>query len=453
MSTKRKHGGGRSPLKAIGITAGIGSMLVGAREAGFKVEGQVEWRKYYRAKDEDGKDTFTANFPGAILKPAVEDLTPQEIERMMGADLAMGHPECGNFSRLSGANRDHRTRALDPADIPLFVNLVASFKPKFFVMDDLPASLAAFPMSEYTQRLEEYDLYPEWISNWGYGNVQRGRDRMFMIGALKNQRWAFVPGEREHDLVVSDVIGDLSEPSRGSNIPNHDPQDMSADCPRAFNLGGHGKKNTWADAKRYFSDKPGGYTLSYDPGAVAKKRRIADGKDPMVKRIGFLKGHWDGPAHVLTGGNPTMHHHRCDPYTIRERARIQGFPDEFVFYGTKLNERGEWNHADNQHMIRQTGKAMPIQFNTYVAKQIASHLRGEPFEASNARVKPANGFIDDAKKWYCGSVGYANQRAACGSCWMSVDCSIRRDRYGIRDSSAFNPTIPGQSTAKRRTRS
>ena len=57
-------------------------------------------------------------------------------------------------------------------------------------------------------------------------------------------------------------------------------------------------------------------------------------------RIGFLKGHWDGPSHVLTGGNAILHHHRCDPYTIRERARIQGFPDDFTFYGTVMGGRG-----------------------------------------------------------------------------------------------------------------
>ena len=54
-------------LKAIGITCGVGSMLLGARNAGFKVEGNVEWRKYYHAEDDAGRNTFTANFEGAAF--------------------------------------------------------------------------------------------------------------------------------------------------------------------------------------------------------------------------------------------------------------------------------------------------------------------------------------------------------------------------------------------------
>lgn len=439
----------RPRRKAIGITCGVGSMLVGARAAGFEVVGNVEWRKYYLARDADGRSTFTDNFPGAIVKQKITDFSTQEIERLMEADIALGHPECGNFSHLSGANANREQTLLDPADIPLFCDLVAQLKPRFFVMDDLPKSFIAFPMEKYAEKLPEYDLFPEWISNWGYGNAQRGRDRLFMIGALKSERWAFRPGEAVHDLTVADVIGDLSTPSNRSNIPNHDPQDLSADCPRAFNLGKHKKKNTWADAKKYFEGKPGGFTLSYDPGPAARKKRIAEDKDPMVKRIGFLKGHWDGPAHVLTGGNPTMHHHRCEPYTIRERARLQGFPDDFVFYGTKLNDRGEWDHANNQHMIRQTGKAMPIQFCTYVSKQIMAHLEGQPFVSSGARVKPRNEYVDAAKLWYCENIGYADPARACGECWMRAECSIRTGRYGLPPIEPDDTLPPKRNNAKR----
>ena len=90
-------------MKAIGITCGIGSMLLGARQAGFEIEGNVEWRKYYHESDEHGRNTFRENFPGASFP---ERMTDEEFERFSNADLALGHPECGNFSQLSGANAD-----------------------------------------------------------------------------------------------------------------------------------------------------------------------------------------------------------------------------------------------------------------------------------------------------------------------------------------------------------
>jgi DNA (cytosine-5)-methyltransferase 1 len=404
----------------VGITCGIGSLLTGARAAGFKVLGNVEWRKYYHATDEAGRNTFTENFPGAVFPDNLDDLDHDTIQRLMGAHLAVGHPECGNFSQLSGANKNRMEKVFDPADIPLFVDLVARMKPRFFVMDDLPRSFLAYPMAKYAEKLSEYDLYPEWVSNWGYGNVQKGRNRMFMLGALRAERWAFRPGEEEHGLKVRDCIGDLGSPGRGSNLPNHDPHDNQLDCFRALNLGEYRRKNSWDQVREYFLDKPGGHTLEYprEDGSV-------------VKRIGFLKGHWDGPSHVLTGGNAILHNKRCEPYTVRERARIQGFPDEFIFYGTVLNDRGEWNHDTNMHLVKQTGKAMPVQFAEYVARQVKAHIEKEKFTSSGKRVIPANEHVDEAKRWYCQEVGYSDQQAACSECWLQQRCSIRTEKYGM----------------------
>jgi DNA (cytosine-5)-methyltransferase 1 len=416
----------RKQFTAIGLTCGVGSMLCGARAAGFDVLGNVEWRNYYHYKDEQGRNTFTENFPGAKFVENVDHLSMDEIERMMRADIALGHPECGRFSILDGTNKKAAAaagrpdRGLDPGDIPLFVELVGRMRPRFFVMDDLPKAFAAFSMERYAERLPDYDLFPEWVSNYGYGNPQKQRNRMFMIGSMKRERWAFRPGEVASSLTVADVIGDLSAPRRGSNIPNHEPHDMSSDCFRALNLGGYRKKNTWGEVRDYFKSVKSGKILQYE-----------DARGQMMTRIGFVKGHWDGPAHVLTGGNACIHALRCEPYTIRERARIQGFPDDFIFYGTILNERGEWDHDKNNHLVRQTGKAMPVQFCEYAARQVMAHCRGEEFASSGYRLLPPSEHIDDAKRWYCSNVGYANQRRACGSCWLFDQCVIRTEKYGI----------------------
>ena len=336
-------------LTALGLTSGIGSLLVGARQAGFEVLGNVEWRRYYFSKDPLGRNTFTENFPGAIFKNKIEDLTPQEIERVMNADLALSHPECGRYSQLSSMNTDQSD---DPGDIPLFVDLVARLKPKFFIMDDLPKCFKAFPMREFSVRLPEYDLYPEWISNFHYGNVQKNRKRMFMVGAMKSERWAFRPGERENALTLRDVIGDLGEPRAGSNYPNHDPHVLDEIVGRGKHLEtlGRDRAATYADLRDFFQSNPSGTILRY----VSSTGKI------KVKPS-HATGYWNAHAHVLDGASLSMHPIRCLPYTIRERARIQGFPDDFVFYGTRLNAAGEWNHEKNNNIIKQTGKAMPIQ--------------------------------------------------------------------------------------------
>ena len=66
-------------MRAVGITCGIGSLLIGARQAGFEVVGNIEWRKYYHARDQHGRNTFTENFRGAFFREKIDDLTPQEL--------------------------------------------------------------------------------------------------------------------------------------------------------------------------------------------------------------------------------------------------------------------------------------------------------------------------------------------------------------------------------------
>lgn len=399
----------RRKLRALGFTCGIGSMLVGARRAGFDVVGNVEWRGYYHARDAEGRNTFEANFPGAFLARRLDELSAERRAAIQGVDLIMGHPECGNFSNL---NTNHAEDSHDPGDIPLFVDAIAELRPRFFAMDDLPKSFVAFSMEEYARRLPGYDLFPEWVSNWGYGNVQKQRNRFFMIGALKAERFTFRANEARHALTVKDVIGDLL--GGEGKILNHDRHALREPCAKGLHLDYHGHRATWGDMKRYCAKLRNGAPYQYH------------GPNEEVKtRIGSYKGHWEGPAHVLTGGISGFHAIRCEPYSIRERARMQGFPDDFVFHGTTLNARGEWNHDRNPHMVRQTGKAMPIQFCEHVARLAAACALGRKIDATDSRVIPANPHVSQAKTWYCRNVGYGDaQRAACDACWLRRECPM-----------------------------
>lgn len=411
-------------MRAIGLTCGIGSMLVGARQAGFEILGNVEWRKYYFAEDAEGRNTFRANFPGAFFKRRIEDLSRDEIERIMGVELALGHPECGAYSQLNAVNTDSRAeRAKDAGDIPLFTALVARTRPRFFAMDDLPPSLVAYPMSAYAEALPDYDLFPEWVSNFNYGNVQRHRKRMFMIGARKEERFVFSPGESENALTVADVIGDLpTEPRPRGNFPNHDPHCLDEECQRGLGMEYLGHRPSWREVRDWFAKARPVETFRY----------VSPTTGDFKNKPGWYKARWDGGSPVLDGGSGHMHPLRNLPFTIRERARIQGFPDDFVFYGTKFNEAGEWDHVRNVTMLKQTGKAMPVQFNRYFSIIVRDHILGRPSpEVTGRRFLSPNPHVDEAKRWYCSNVGYSDQARACGACWMSERCEIKRDKYGF----------------------
>lgn len=421
-------------LRAVGITCGIGSMLVGARQAGFTVIGNIEWRKYYHYKDSEGRNTFVNNFPGAFMVHKVEDLSPRQLSWATGCDLAIGHPECGLYSQMQGCNnfrvgrqegaRSREEKLKDQGDIPLFLDLIRQLRPRYFVMDDLPKSFLACPMKEYTDRLPEYDLFPEWISNYHYGNVQRRRIRMFMIGSLKSERFVFSPGEKDHRNRLCDLLGDLPLHPEAGAILNHDPHTEDEPCGRGLHMDYPWHRPTYGDYRRWMEARPEGTVFEYHSPH-------SEVEGDTKKKPGWYKQRWQGPCAVIDGGSGHTHPLRNLPFTIRERARIQGFPDDFVFYGTRLNENGEWNHEKNIHMVKQTGKAMPVQFCRYVSELIAAHIRGVDFKSTGRRFASPDPYVTEAKVWFCDNIGYADQESACNQCWNYSSCTIRSSKYGI----------------------
>ena len=257
----------RIPLRAVGITAGIGSMLAAARSAGFQVLGNIEWRPDFHFRDRRGQNTFRMNFPGIPFVGSIQGLTLEQVDDLTGADLIVSHPECGHFSKLDAVNRKGSSdRLMDAFDIPLAIKLIARLKPRYFILDDLPLSLVPFPMSEYAKRLPDYCLFPEMIGKFFYGNAQRGRNRMFMIGALRTERFVFVPNEDSAaGPTVRDVIGDLvdadGEPL--GNYHNHHPHVVDAACANAKGLIAAGRRSTWREVKEYMSRQPSGHAVKY----------------------------------------------------------------------------------------------------------------------------------------------------------------------------------------------
>lgn len=318
---------------------------------------------------------------------------------------------CGRYSQLSfSVGGDYRSgRAGDASDIPLFLKLVARLKPRFFLMDDLPASFEALPMSEYIKILPEYDLFPEWISNWGYGNIQKHRNRMFMVGALKSEKFAFVPGEQEHDRVLKDEIPDLIGFENAEDVMNHANVNLDYIPGRYVNMDYYGHRPSWRELRD---------SNSFDHRANIP---YATESGEVKHRPGTLSPAWDGYCNTLSGGFNPLHPLRRLPLSIRERARIQGFGDDFVFFhDTEGPDRKVWEpyNSDGQRGIKQTGKAMPLHFCNFVAAQVQAHCQGKKFKATGQRVIKDNDQVSKAKRDFAEQSGYANPEAVAKACWL-----------------------------------
>ncbi|MCK5347112.1 MAG: DNA cytosine methyltransferase, partial [Candidatus Heimdallarchaeota archaeon] len=77
------------------------------------------------------------------------------------------------------------------------------------------------------------------------------------------------------------------------------------------------------------------------------------------------------------GTHPLLHPRSCLPLSIRERARVMGFPDNFNFYGTKYENDGTWVHNRNATMIQQTGRCIPCEFPGFLIQQFNAFLNND----------------------------------------------------------------------------
>jgi site-specific DNA-cytosine methylase len=391
-------------MKAIGLTCGIGSMLIGAGFAGFKVIGNIEWRPYYHT------ETFTKNFPKAFLTKNMEEDSPLWYHKEV--ELAMGHPECGNYSNL----RTNEPKFDDPGDIPLFINMVKKIRPEFFVMDNLPGSLIAVPIKTYFEELSGYRLFPEWVSNYHYGNSQFFRRRFFLIGCKRGYDFVFRPGEFSHEKQLADVIGDLPD-RRDIYKMNHVHRRDSEIIPTGWaahqlRLKRKNNKITYGDLKRYIKDYPTGKNFQY-----------VNLKGETKLRPGYCKIKLNHHSPVMTGGGSALDNHYRDdtlsPLTIRERARIQGCPDDFIFHPLDNMKDPRMYSC----VYKQTGKFMPVEFCAYAAKQIFKYLSGDEQRSEGHRFINPNPYIDEAKRWLCSEGKYKGRGGLCEACWIG-SCEI-----------------------------
>jgi site-specific DNA-cytosine methylase len=403
-------------MKALGMISGVGSMLIGAKRQGYDIVGNIEWRQYYHS------GTFEYNFPGSFMVDTLKDLTPEQLESCKDLDLLIGHTECGNFSNLR-ADKNNKIDAGDKGDIPQLIEAVQKLRPKFFVMDNLPKSLIVADWAWYMENLPDYDIHFEWINNHGYGNIQKNRKRLFVIGSLRELGFYFIPGESEHDTTVLERLEEISPDAenndnlcvddtlRGWARYNFDEKYL--ECSKDENQ----------LTLKEFQDIIRDYPCNLNFPRINKK-----GEHKF--RIGFSKINVDGPALVLSGGGGAAfdNHFRSDtlmPFTIRERAKIQGCPDDFVFLPKGVSKQNK----DYQNLIKQTGKFMPVEFCTFITQQIKDFLEGNRDEGNytQKRLINPNNYVDQNKYGFCQTVGYSNQGKVCEFCGSKKYCKSKKN--------------------------
>jgi len=383
-------------LNVLGIEAGIGSMLIPAKKLGLNIIGNIETRNQFYT------GTFEKNFLDSFL------IKKYDGRKLPKIDILVSQPKCGNFSSMSWANSGGKSdMSKKQSKFPLVVNFINKIKPKIFFIDNLPKSLLGSPLTWWADQLKDYKIDIEYISNYHYGNLQLKRNRIFIFGWLKDlDNFVFKPGEINNKKIVKDLLDNIDE-----NLMNHDlfPDDYPA--PNMSPL-------TITKAREFFKNFPEGINPSYirdemtdEVFYLPEDKKYLYHEFEINKRIGTKKIRWNKHAQTVTSNVNLYHSIRNDPLTCRERAMLQGFPNdfEFVFSNTK--------QKFGKEMGCQTGQSIPIEFTTYMYKLIINWFNGVESKINGHR-HLSNDLVENSKKDYCKKYGKLN----CETCVCNETC-------------------------------
>jgi len=308
-------------MKAIDLFAGAGGLSLGLKNAGWDVVAAVEVDKYAVA-------THHQNFPNTKgLRCDVRDV---DWSKYQDIDLVAGGPPCQPFS-VSGKQLGQQ----DMRDmVPEFVRVVSEVLPRAFVMENVKG-LASAKFKDYLDKAVGV------LKALGY-NVNH---------AVLNSADHGVPQFRERLFVVGIRDGEFKFPK-----PTHGP----------------GYKHPWvtvADALAYAPyDTPNAAKVVYCKNPILRKSpnagMLVNGKGrPLnlnMPSMTIPASAGGNRTHIIDRDNVLFEYHAslmkggkaraglvdgCRRLTLRECARIQGFPDSFDFIGPKSKQYSQVGNA------------------------------------------------------------------------------------------------------------
>lgn len=328
---------------------GLGMAAKLASRPGYRISHQ--WASDY---DEDTCRTYATNICGvqetsSVVHGDVRTLDFRVLKEAGDIDgLAFGFP-CNDFSQVG------EQKGFDGEFGPLYtygIKALEMFKPAWFLAENvggIRANGGAALKQIFGDMIRSgYRIYPHYYKFEQYG-VPQARHRMIVVGIRNDLDIEFkIPSPAPF------AKEDVSAKTALSNIPaKASGQEATRQSPTVIERLNHIEpgKNAWTE------DMPEHLRINTKTKLSSIYRRL----------------HPEKPAYTVTGsgGGGTHIYHWAEPraLTNRERARLQTFPDDFEFVGSKESVR------------KQIGMAVPVKGAKIIFEAILDSFSGRPYES------------------------------------------------------------------------
>lgn len=324
----------KEKLKYIDLFAGAGGFSLGFDNKGFQNVFSIDIEPSFC-------ETYKYNFSNhQLVEKDICELSDTEIKYLKEfeeVDVVIGGPPCQGFSIAGNIGRkftdDPRNRLFKE-----FVRVVDVVKPKFFVMENV-ARLYTHNKGETRKEILNdfenlgYKVECKILNSADYG-VPQVRKRAIFIGSKTNSTIEFPVKKVENYISVKEALSKYPKLESGeeSSIPNHIAMSHSEQM---------------LEKMSYVSDGGDRYeipaTIRPQSGDVRK----------------YIKYASDKPSVCVTGDmRKIFHYDQNRALTVRELAKLQSFPDNFVFKGNRISQQ------------QQVGNSVPPKMAEAIAEVI-----------------------------------------------------------------------------------
>ena len=342
-------------MNCIDLFCGCGGLSLGFEKAGFDILLGIDaW--------EDAITTFNYNHKNSKgICSDLSTLNPKDIESQLNGksvDVIIGGPPCQGFSVAGKRIVDDERNKL----YKNFVRFVEFFKPKAFMMENVPNILSIGNGIVRDAIVKDfsnlgYKVVYKILTASDYG-VPQNRRRTFFVGFKNGNEFTFPLPTVKQKVTSKEAISDLPDKTvlDGEKYPVTPQSNYQKLMRKNVNgLYNHRVTVHTEQTKRIIAMVPDGGNYKDLPVELQQTRKV---------HIAWTRLDSSKPSFTIDCGHNHHFHYKYNRVpTVRESARIQSFPDDFIFLG-KLGSQ-----------LRQVGNAVPPLMAEEIAKEIKNELQ------------------------------------------------------------------------------
>jgi DNA (cytosine-5)-methyltransferase 1 len=380
-------------MRSVELFTGAGGLALGLERAGFRSSLMVEWDDHAYATIKANSDVGGPTSRWPLRHCDVRDVG---FDALGEVDLVAGGPPCQPFS-IAGKHRGYN----DPRDMwPHAIRAVREACPRAFLFENV-RGLARASFSTYLQYIVERlrrpmvviktrESWHEHLARLLRVNLADGDGPTYRVGVHKINAADYGAPQKRHRVVIvgrrNDLDLDWQFPSpthsqeallweqfvTGEYWNRHGisrPSRIEKEPRLAFGLGSDRPKlKPWVTVRDAVADLPEPTTdgkgvignHKFQPGARVYAGHTGSALDEPAKALKAGDHGVPGGENMMVLANGSVRY-----FTVRESARLQGFPDNFVFPGS-------WTES-----MRQLGNAVPVPMATAIARSLAEAMRAK----------------------------------------------------------------------------